>query len=557
MDVAVPITNLYAIESDGCERIAITCARTGSSFTHRELAADARVLANAFTRLGLERGDTVGYRVADGLGFYALAAACFALHLKLRLLDGHSVPPRSEAPKLIISPAEPSASASEWLSFGELRLFGRDPVNGAVLDQSEISASEAGCLSWAIRPLRNKLTLLRSGDGPQGEAGEIVLRPTQAGSGAASATELRTGDVGELTSSGELVVRGRLSDIAVRGGQAILASDIDCLLLNHPAVGSSISFRERGVAPTEPIVTICETSLCEAELRAWQQSHVDPAWWPSTIVSMPRLPSAPGRDAATRQLRAVIDGSAANAVVEALTARRFRRSGCFKEAELRQLAQSALTGCGPLEFLMFWGCGPRDMAASPDRVALEALGDLLATVEQNGHLQARADIIFTDGHAANNGHPAAHARSYFASVRDAAAGLNVTFHLESEVWKWGALSRDMICALERTAEFATKWSAFPLRERFIQQASRHSRSADPVGAARHYYATCLLERDVLKARFPRAVFLTYNGPEFNECFPDLPTLYIYPGPRGRTDKPWFVGDAGDVAQPSALAVAAE
>ena len=29
------------------------------------------------------------------------------------------------------------------------------------------------------------------------------------------------------------------------------------------------------------------------------------------------------------------------------------------------------------------------------------------------------------------------------------------------------------------------------------------------------------------------------GPEFNECFPDLPTLYIYPGPRGRTVKPWF------------------
>ena len=39
---------------------------------------------------------------------------------------------------------------------------------------------------------------------------------------------------------------------------------------------------------------------------------MDPAWWPSTIVSMPRLPAAPGRDALARQLRAVLDGSAAN-----------------------------------------------------------------------------------------------------------------------------------------------------------------------------------------------------------------------------------------------------
>src|SRR5206468_5392146 len=104
--------------------IAIICARSGSAFTHGGLAAEARVLAKALTRLGLVPGDTVGYRVADGLGFYALAAACFALDLKLRLLDGHSALPRNEAPKPVLSPAQAHASASEWLSLGELRLFG-------------------------------------------------------------------------------------------------------------------------------------------------------------------------------------------------------------------------------------------------------------------------------------------------------------------------------------------------------------------------------------------------------------------------------------------------
>jgi hypothetical protein len=252
-----------------------------------------------------------------------------------------------------------------------------------------------------------------------------------------------------------------------------------------------------------------------------------------------------------------VNGAAANAVVEALTSRRFRRSPCFKADDFRDLAQSALIGRRSLTFLMLWGCGPRAVASAPDRMALEALGDLHAAAEQAAPVGTRADIVFTDGHATNNGHSVSHFRSYFRSVQQAAAGLNVTFHLESEIWRSVGLSHEMICALERTPNFAASWNAFELRDRFVLQASRHSSSGDPAAAARHYYATCLLEREVLKRRFGRSVFLTYNGPEFNECFPDLPTLYVYPGPRGRTDKPWFVGDDADAPLATGLAVAAE
>src|SRR3954469_13166390 len=113
MDVALPVKDLYAFDGQPGERIAITCSRTGASLTHRELAADTRVISNALSRLGLVPGDTIGYRVADGLGFYALAAACFTLDLRLRILDGALVQARNDGPKLIISPSEPIASASE------------------------------------------------------------------------------------------------------------------------------------------------------------------------------------------------------------------------------------------------------------------------------------------------------------------------------------------------------------------------------------------------------------------------------------------------------------
>ncbi|MBV8913083.1 MAG: hypothetical protein JOZ05_08620, partial [Acetobacteraceae bacterium] len=274
---------------------------------------------------------------------------------------------------------------------------------------------------------------------------------------------------------------------------------------------------------------------------------------------LPVLPKPTGLEPPGQAVRAVVNGEACGAVVEALTSRRFRRNACYREDDLRRLVQDAIMAGRSAEFLMFWGCGPRSVAGAPDHIAIEALADLLASVRRAAPLDARVDIVCTDGHATNNGHSVAHYRSYFGSVQRAAAKLNATFHLESEVWRAGGLSKAMVSAFEATADFIARWERFALRDRFVRQAGRHSRITDQVAAARHYYATCLLERDLLKARFGNSVFLTYNGPEFNECFPDLPTLYIYPGPRGRTDKPWFVHDGAelDLSPASGLAVAAE
>ena len=559
MDVALPNTTRHAHDGRNPESIAIACRASQETLSYRELAAEAYTFARALARLGLAQGDVVAYRRTDGLGLYPLAAACFRLGLRLRVLDrsGHLGTDKI-SPKLVLSPAEPGSSASEWLTLEELCLFGRDHAAAWKSAAQVWPLPDERCgLSWTVRRLRTPLNLLKSDCAAASAAGEIVLHVTAADPRAGEVSDIRTGDIGEITHGGGLLLEGRLSDIAVRHGHAVLLSHVDEALAQHPAVVRSISFRERGLAPVEPVIAVCETSVTAAELHTWAESRVASAWLPDRFVTIPALPTGPGREAVAAQLRAILDGTIAANVAQALTARRFRRNPCFKEDGLRGLVQQALLGGHPLEFLMFWGCGPRNVACAPDRVALEALGDLLSAVQQNAGLEARVDIVFTDAHATNNGHPASHYNSYFASVRDAAAGLNVAFHLESEVWRRAGLTKGSVCALEQTDHFAARWNAFSLRDRFMQQASRHSHALDPAAAARHYYATCLLERDVLKARFRCSVFLTYNGPEFNECFPDLPTLYIYPGPRGRTDKPWFVTDEPRDLVATGLAVAAE
>ncbi len=407
-------------------------------------------------------------------------------------------------------------------------------------------------IDLAIRKMRVPLALLSDAGGDQADCGEIVFqRPSPEALPPAkpkSAGEFRTGDLGQLTATGDLIVRHRLADVAVRDGSAVLLTEVDALLRQHDAVTASKTFREQPNSPLSRIIAACVTEAPSAELREWLADRVGPRWLPDEIVPVHNLPHGPALDVQVDTLRAMVSGSACNDLVAALTARKFRRNPCYKEPELRQLIQSAILALRPIEFFMFWGCGPRHDAATPDRVALAALEDILDTVGRVAPIQARAVIILTDLHARNNGYHQEHYNAYFAAIERAAAGLNVTFRRESEIWARGGLSMERVGRFAASTEFEAKWQVFPLQDRFMTQASRHSKMADRAEAARRYYAICLLEREVLKAAFQQSVFLTYNGPEFNDCFPDLPTLYVYPGPRGRTDKPWFIQAVPDPAE---------
>ena len=383
-----------------------------------------------------------------------------------------------------------------------------------------------------LRPLRSPLHLGTAG--PADATGEIVLRD-------AAGLEARTGRVGRLAPDGGLECDGDLSDVAVRHGRAVLLTDVDAALARHGAVYSSRTFREKGAAPTEAAVSVVLSTADEAELMAFLRRQDDVPHLPERLLVLP-----PHRGAALPPvpvLRRIANGQAGAAVLAALTARRFRRNPAHDEAGLIAAVDRALLIGEPLRFFMFWGCGPRRHAAEPDRAAIAALADLLAAAEAAAPLCASAHVICTDGHATNNGHSELHYKTYFGEIAALARGLPVSFELESAVWQRGGLTRADVRRLEAENGFAERWDRFPLQARFVQQASRHSRMSDKTAAARHYYATCLLEREVLRSQFAGSVFLTYNGPEFNECFPDVPTLYVYPGPRGPNDKPWFVDAA--------------
>lgn len=83
-------------------------------------------------------------------------------------------------------------------------------------------------------------------DVPRGDEGEIIVRGPSMFLGYAEEEQtreamtddgfFRTGDLGQLTSDGALVITGRKKDLIIRGGENISAKEIEDVLCGHPAV---------------------------------------------------------------------------------------------------------------------------------------------------------------------------------------------------------------------------------------------------------------------------------------------------------------------------------
>ena len=70
----------------------------------------------------------------------------------------------------------------------------------------------------------------------------------------------------------------------------------------------------------------------------------------------------------------------------------------------------------------------------------------------------------------------------------------------------------------------------------------------PEQGAWDYYKMNMVERQVIELFFPGSIFVTFNGSDHRELFPNkLPIFYMYSLKRGFGDKPWFLTEDGTSA----------
>ena len=126
-----------------------------------------------------------------------------------------------------------------------------------------------------------------------GETGEIVGRGRLVMAGyhardeanreatwidAAGAQWLRTGDLGRLDAEGFLYIVDRKKDMILSGGQNIYPTDIESVMLEHPAVAEvaviGIASERWGETPLAVVVLHAGRMVAAAELLEWTNARV-------------------------------------------------------------------------------------------------------------------------------------------------------------------------------------------------------------------------------------------------------------------------------------------
>ncbi len=216
---------------------------------------------------------------------------------------------------------------------------------------------------------------------------------------------------------------------------------------------------------------------------------------------------------------------------------------------LSNIVRKQINNGSPIQFVLYWGKGPRNRTALPDLQCLDylmAFADRVKSVYEPG---AHLTLIYTDTHAALNGHSAANTQQYFAGIEAAAAERGFG------QCRLGDLVRKFRSRGSHEADHSGRGA---MLSNLTRSASRWYRGGgDAEAGAVAYYDMNMVEKHVIEAAFPQSIFVTFNGSDLRALFPDnLPIFYMYSLRKGFGVKPWFIDDAIEsLAQPGAGQIA--
>ena len=118
---------------------------------------------------------------------------------------------------------------------------------------------------------------------------------------------LRTGDLGRLDEDGFLSIVGRIKDMIISGGQNIYPSDIEAVLITHPAVNDcaviGIPHEKWGETPLAIVVPEPGGKADAAQIAAWVNERVGKRQRVAGVVFADNLPRNPNGKVLKRVLR--------------------------------------------------------------------------------------------------------------------------------------------------------------------------------------------------------------------------------------------------------------
>lgn len=230
-------------------------------------------------------------------------------------------------------------------------------------------------------------------------------------------------------------------------------------------------------------------------------------------------------------------------VLKSFNTRAFKREQPDKPELMLSFVSEALAKREPVSFVLYWGKGLRPVLAAPEFACLDYLNSMMARVANCYDHGAHVDVVFTDTHAALNGHSEVSIHTYFEDLELAASRRGFATRRLSTLMQTPGLRPeseiepqippdDVLAGLSASA---AKW--------FKGDGTARD------GAIRYFQAN-MVERRVMERAFPRSIFVTFNGSGLKSLFPDsLPIFYMFSLRHGVSDKPWFLPPDYDGRKP--------
>jgi len=224
----------------------------------------------------------------------------------------------------------------------------------------------------------------------------------------------------------------------------------------------------------------------------------------------------------------------AEQILKSFNTRSFKREQPDHPERMLQVIADSIAAHQPVPFIMYWGKGLRPVLAAPEYRCLDYLASMLARIAERYEHGAKMTLVFTDTHAALNGHSPESIGTYFDSLVAAAEQRGFAVHKLSPF----ITAADLPAADYAAAKIPPK----EILDGLSVSAAKWFRGegTSEEGAVRYYQAN-MIEKQVIDRAFAHTIFVTFNGSGLRSLFPEnLPVFYMYSVRHGVSDKPWFL-----------------
>jgi hypothetical protein len=228
----------------------------------------------------------------------------------------------------------------------------------------------------------------------------------------------------------------------------------------------------------------------------------------------------------------------ANRIIASFATSKTSREIPYLEDRMVTLVQESIDRKKPLEVISFWGASDKKNLSETDYLALDKVKEFAERLKNDYRIDSEITFILTDQHALLNSYSSKNYIPYLKNIREEMKKRNFNSIYLSQIWKKGGINKKVV---EKQAEeiSSNSWSAIRINIELEKMAS-HRGHKNTKNMAKVYYSMRKLENPLIEKMFPKAVQIAFSDDKFQEVYPELPTLYLWPYKRGKVDVlPWF------------------